>query len=110
MDAMTVLMPPDSLVKLDQVLISFCNHKWPLWTVKECQCLMGHINWALNIAPSLCPGLLSLYTRMYCPVLVQATKPRRVADLRVCITEEVRRDLRWLQQHFRESTVSIVSC
>ena len=52
-DTMSVTMPPESLVKLDQALDSFCSHKWPLWTIKECQRLAGHVNWALNVAPQL---------------------------------------------------------
>ena len=103
-DAMMVSMPPGSLVKFDQALDVFCSHKHPLWTIKDCQRLTGHVNWALNVAPCLCPGLASLYAKMYCPVSIRAPKRRGVIDQHIHITEDVHRDLCWMQQLFREST------
>lgn len=50
---MSITMPPDAQSNLEVSLSRFVSGCRPARTLRQCQRLAGHINWALNVAPWL---------------------------------------------------------
>jgi hypothetical protein len=63
-NAMTITMPSDVKRDLVSAVWTFANPHQRR-TLRDFQCLAGWVNWALNAYPLLCPGLSSLYEKMF---------------------------------------------
>lgn len=95
-DKMSITMPDAAQANLETAVTKFVAGKRPSHTLRECQQIAGHINWALNVAPRLRPGLASLYQKMF-PPNVKRYNPDRC----VRINEDIVRELHWFLRHFK---------
>ena len=65
-DRMLISMDAQDRQKMHDAVLSFCRPGTPTqWTLREFQHLAGWLNWALNVAPKLCPGLATLYAKTW---------------------------------------------
>ena len=98
-NALVITMPDSSRTELLHALEDFITFSSRTSrrcrTLRECQALAGHVNWALNVYPRLRPGLASLYGKMGGPYRPQAS---------IHINTAVVRDLTWLLDRIRTST------
>ena len=74
-NAMTVTMDSNSRDDLIQLIRTFAI-AGKKRTLKEFQCIAGHVNWALNVFPLLKPGLSAIYSKI-------AGKERDLATIQV---------------------------
>ena len=58
-NAMTVTIDIDAHNELTQLINNFAIAS--KCTLKEFQCIAGHVNWAFNVFPLLKPGLLAIF-------------------------------------------------
>ena len=88
---LSITMPQDSQRLLIQTIDDFCTpcpRAKPITrSLRHCQALTGHVNWALNMYPCLRPGLASLYSKMGGPYS---------PDRKVHINSDILQDLLWL--------------
>ena len=95
---LSITMPLDSRRLLIQMIDDFCTPRPRgrriIRSLRRCQALAGHVNWALNAYPRLRPGLASLYAKMGGPY---------APDRKVHINGDILRDLLWLVQCLRVS-------
>jgi hypothetical protein len=63
-------------------------------SLRDFQCLAGHLNWALNVYPLLRPGLSALYAKT-------AGKLEQWAF--IWVNRDVVRELKWLERHLATS-------
>ena len=61
-NAMMITMDINSHNDLIQLIHMFAIAR-KKHTLKEFQCIAGHVNWALNVFPLLKPGLLAIYSK-----------------------------------------------
>ena len=99
-DRLVLSMPEDSRQALLTAIHDFCRFGTSVpasrrcRSLRQCQALAGHINWALNVYPLLRPGLAALYQKMGGPYYPYKT---------VHINHAITHDLRWLATHLQES-------
>jgi hypothetical protein len=93
-NVMTITMPTDARSELIRAIWVFANPRQH-WTLRDCQCLAGWINWALNAYPLLRPGLSSLYKK-----ISHGTSPHSRLSINVTISCE----LHWLADHVENSS------
>ena len=95
-----ITMPDSSRLELLQAIDNFVTFKSNTppsrrcRTLRECQALAGHVNWALNVFPRLRPGLASLYSKMGGPY-----RPSTSVHINAAIIH----DLTWLVDRIRSS-------
>lgn len=93
-NAMMITMPSDARCNLVTTVHSFTNaHQ--CCTLKDFQCLVGWVNWALNAYPLLHPGLSSLYEKMF----HQGSQLFQQLSVSIAISNE----LQWLTNHVDRS-------
>lgn len=97
-DDMLISMPIPAQTNLEVAITCFVTGKRPTHTLWQCQQLVGHINWALNVAPCLWPGLTLLYAKMYAP-------PNSTYNLDqvLHINEDILCKLHWFLNHFKNT-------
>lgn len=97
-DDMSITMPTKAQSSLEMAISHFVAGRHPNHTLWQCQRLAGYINWALNVAPCLRPGLASLYAKMSAPAETKYNANRVLQ-----INEEIIHELHWLLNHFHHS-------
>ena len=89
---MTVTMIPgkwESLLEACQLFVTPGRR-----SLRDFQCLVGHINWALNVYPKMRPALSAIYAKI-------TGKSRTFASIR--INNDIRRELQWFANHIKQS-------
>jgi hypothetical protein len=92
-NAMTITMSPDRRQALIETCEQFIKVS-ALRSLHNFQSLQGHINWALNVYPKLCPALSASYTKT-----VGKSKPNAL----IRVNNDMRRELGWFIACIRES-------
>ena len=93
-NTMMVIMDYSSRKELLSLIRDFAI-TWKKHILKKFQCIVGHINWVLNVFPLLHPGLSALYAKT-------AGKESDFANIRV--NAAVDRKLTWIASRVESST------
>lgn len=93
-NAFTVTMP---IEKRDALVIACAEFAKPRTTksLRDCQRMLGWLNWALNAYPKLRPGLSSLYTK-----IAGITDPHK----RLRMNTDIAAELNWFSDRMRSSS------
>jgi len=98
-DALSMSMPPDTLIQLVSVIREFITSKHK-FTLREWQRLAGWINWSLNVFPLLRPALNNFYAKI---------SGKCAPNKFVRINNAVWADLEWAIHHLEcDSSVRLI--